>query len=179
MTPFIGQIIIVGFNFAPQGYALCNGQLLPISQNQALFSLLGTFYGGNGQTNFALPDLRGRFPMHAGQGNGLTPRPLGSRGGLETTTLTVQNLPSHSHAASGRQGVLGQQGSSTDPTGRIPAQLVRETAYGAGPPTAFHADGSVEVTVNPAGGNQAFNHMPPFQVVNFAIALQGIFPSPS
>ena len=177
MTPFIGQIITVGFNFAPRGFALCDGQLLPIAQYTALFSLLGTTYGGNGQTTFGLPDLRGRFPMHAGQGPGLSFRPLGQSGGTETTTLSAANLPSHNHAASGRQAVVNGPGDSSNPTGRLPAQLVRENAYSNGAANGFHAADSVEVTVQNAGGNQPFGNMPPYQVINFAIALEGIFPS--
>lgn len=177
MTPFIGQIITVGFNFAPRGFALCNGQLLSISQNTALFSLLGTQYGGDGRTTFGLPDLRGRFPMHWGSGPGLTPRSVGQSGGLETTTLVAGNLPSHSHAASGRQAVVNGTGNSPNPNNRLPAELVRENAYSDGAASGFHAADSVEVTVQPTGNNQPFNNMPPYEVINFAIALQGIFPS--
>jgi len=179
MTPFIGQIIVVGFNFAPRGFAFCDGQLLQIASNTALFSLLGTTYGGDGRTTFGLPDLRGRFPMHQGQGSGLSFRSQGQRGGIETTTLTPNNLPAHSHPASGRQAVVNGAGNSKNPAGRVPAELVRETAYSDGAATGFQRADSVEVSVGNAGGNQPFYNMPPFLVLNFVIALQGIFPSRS
>lgn len=179
MDPFIGMIVMFGGNFAPRGWALCNGQLLAISQNSALFSILGTTYGGDGRTTFGLPDLRSRVPMHAGQGPGLSNRRLGERGGVQDVTLTANQLPSHTHVASGTQQVQNAPGDSSNPTGRIPAELVRENAYGAGPTNADLAAGSVDVTVQNTGGNQPHTNLQPYQVVNFIIALQGIFPSRS
>src|SRR6187399_3074015 len=113
--PFLGEIRLMSFGFAPKGWAFCNGQFLPINQNQALFSLLGTTYGGNGQTNFALPDLRGRIPVHSGQGPGLSNSSLGETGGTEAVTLTVAQLPRHSHAAQGASGA----GNSSGPAGQV------------------------------------------------------------
>src|SRR3954465_13916452 len=119
-TPFIGQISLFGGNFAPRGWAFCKGQLLAISQNTALFSILGTTYGGNGQTTFALPDLRGRVPIHFGQGPGLSSYALGETGGAETTTLTVNELPAHTHAVSPRASNNAQ--TTNRPGGTIPAR---------------------------------------------------------
>ena len=162
--PFIGEIRMVGFDFAPRGWALCNGQLLPINQNTALFSLLGTQYGGNGQTTFALPDLRGRAALHQGSAPGLTPREVGQEGGAEVVSLTTGQLPPHTHSqpAGGRK-------SSGKPVGRAPA------AGGA-------YDDPVAKLMAPTGstGNGApHENMAPFLVVSFIIALQGVFPSPT
>ena len=126
-TPFLAQISTFGFNFAPRGWALCNGQFLPIAQNQALFSLLGTTYGGNGVTTFALPNLQGRAPMHAGNGFGLSPRNLGQSSGAETHTLTASEMPAHSHGgvvAAGMQASTAN-GNSSSPAGQIPAVTPR------------------------------------------------------
>ena len=170
MEYFIGQILIVGFNFAPRGFALCNGQLLPIAQNTALFSLLGTTYGGNGQTTFGLPDLRGRLPIHQGQGPGLSPRSLGERSGVESVTLVSTQMPQHTHTlnAVSESGNVGAPANaflaatgSLDPEYRLAGTAVQLA------PTAI---GSV-------GGSQPHDNMPPFLVVNFVIALEGIFPS--
>jgi microcystin-dependent protein len=164
--PFIGQLMLVGFNFAPRGWAMCNGQILPIAQNTALFSLLGTTYGGNGQTTFALPNLQSRVPVHFGQGPGLSNYDLGQTGGSETVTLTVNNMPAHSHPAGSSQAAA----TSTRPSGQVPA--------GGGAYTAS-SDGT---TLNPAfisnvGGNQPFNNVQPYLALNWVIALEGIFPS--
>jgi microcystin-dependent protein len=170
-TPLLGTIIMFAGNFAPRGWAFCNGQLLAISQNTALFSILGTTYGGNGQTTFALPDLRGRVPMHPGQGPGLSSRTLGELSGSENVTLLNNNMPIHSHllncAATG--------GTQPSPGGGFPA--VESTGTSSNYSSA--ADGS---TMNPAvigtaGGSQPFSIVQPYLCVNFIIALQGIFPS--
>jgi microcystin-dependent protein len=171
-TPFLGQITQFAGNFAPRGYADCSGQILPINQNQALFSLLGTTYGGNGQTTFALPDLRGRAAMHPGQGPGLSPRNLGESSGSETVTLIATQLPvhSHSHSASSAGGNSLTPANaliSTDPGGAS-AGFASATA----PNTALAA-----AAVGNAGGSQPHNNMAPFLCIRFIIALQGIFPS--
>jgi microcystin-dependent protein len=177
MDPFVGEIRMVAFSFAPVGWALCNGQLLAIQQNTALFSLIGTYYGGNGTTNFALPNLQGRFPLHQGAGAGLPDYVLGQVGGSPTATLTSSNLPTHAHTFA--QNVSSASADHADPTGSIPA-LAASSARGAvapfvytqGVPTgAFPAQNT-----GPAGGNQPFNIEPPYLCINFIIALQGIFP---
>lgn len=174
--PFLGEIIMFGGNFAPRGWALCDGQLLAISQNQALFAILGTTYGGDGRTTFGLPDLRGRSPLHEGQGPGLTPRTLGQRGGAEDTTLVVNNLPAHNHSGEGTVQLKASPDAadSSDPTGR---NLALAEAYSADPATLDMAESSASLTTSNTGANQEFNNMHPYQVVNFIIAIQGIFPS--
>jgi microcystin-dependent protein len=172
--PFIGEIRMVGFNFAPRGWALCNGQLLSIAQNTALFSLLGTTYGGNGQTTFALPDLRGRVPLHQGQGPGLTPRTIGESSGTETVTLLSSQMPAHNHTLA----AFNSPGSLDTPTGNVIANIVDPNT--GGPATLFSA--TADTTMNPAsigisGGNQPHENMQPYLCVNFVIALEGIFPS--
>ena len=172
MEPFIATIMMFGGNFAPRGWALCDGQILPIAQNQALFSLLGTTYGGNGQTTFALPDLRGRMPMHAGQGPGLSTRMLGQMGGTESVTLTINNIPAHNHLIN----VKSDAGNSNTPTNNNPAGDADATAT----PFANKADSTMAAsTVSMTGGSQPVATESPFVVVNFIIALQGIFPSQS
>jgi microcystin-dependent protein len=167
--PFLGEVKIVAFNFAPKNWALCNGQLLPISQNQALFSILGTQYGGDGRVNFGLPDLRGRVPMHAG--SSIQGQILGSY----TGTVSLANLPGHSHpaygdpaganlTAPGAAAVLGNEGAGITPQ-----------YYSTNTPTTTMAASMVTNT----GGNQPVSLMQPFSVLNFAIALVGIFPSQS
>ena len=159
--PFIGQIVQFGGNFAPRGWAFCNGQLLSISQNTALFSILGTTYGGDGRTTFGLPELRGRVPMHPGDGPGLAPRNLGEKGGTESNTLTTANLPSHTHGIARDAETTTNRPSSS----ALPARGNR------------YAD-SGDVVASPAtGGSQAFTNIQPYQCINFLIALQGIFPS--
>jgi len=169
--PFIGQIMIVGFNFPPRGYASCDGQLVPISQNNALFSLLGTMYGGNGQTTFALPDLRGRCALHQGQGIALSARDIGETGGLERVGLTVNEIPAHSHLVNVNSGNANRQA----PTGNVPAaEPTGQTAtYSSQPPNATMSPQAIAVT----GGGQSHDNMPPFLTLNFCIALQGIYPS--
>ncbi|MCB9537585.1 MAG: phage tail protein [Myxococcales bacterium] len=183
MEGTIGEIRLFAGNFAPRAWAFCNGQLLPIAQNQALFSILGTTYGGDGQTTFALPDLRGRAPIHAGQGPGLTDRRLGVRGGSESLTLTPQQLPSHTHAASATvtPPALGVEGDSASPAGAVPAKSGQgEPDYhagAAGGDAVTMAPFEAPVTVQNTGGNQPFDKMPPFIAMNYIICLQGIFPS--
>jgi len=164
--PFLAEIRILSFSFAPKGWALCNGQLLPINQNQALFSLLGTTFGGDGRVTFALPDLQGRTPMHVG--DGLT---LGSRGGQQAVTLSQAQIPAHSHSLSATADVA----SSASPAGAVPAKKARFGAdiYAAATSPTPLAAGSL----TSAGGSQAHLNMQPFLALNFVIALQGIFPS--
>jgi microcystin-dependent protein len=174
--PFIGQIMPVGFNFAPRGWALCNGQILSIAQNTALFSLLGTTYGGNGQTTFALPDLRGRVPIHQGQGPGLSNYSLGQVAGTENTTLTTNNMPQHNH---GLFSNAGGKGNSAVPTnnflgvGVVPSSSETTNNYNSAAGTNPLAPGSIGLT----GGNQPFPILQPYLCINFVIALEGIFPS--
>jgi microcystin-dependent protein len=167
-SQFVGEIRIFAGNFAPTGWAFCNGQLLPISQNTALFSILGTAYGGNGLSTFALPDLRGRVPMQPGQGLGLTPRSRGDSPGTETHTLILPELPAHTHPL----GASSSNGTSDAPAGgvmaRSPAAIPQ---YAAGFDTGMAID-----AVSIAGGSQPHNNMQPFLTVNFIIALQGIYP---
>ncbi|TWG90686.1 microcystin-dependent protein [Nocardioides sp. J9] len=163
--PFLSEIRLMSFVFAPKGWALCNGQFLPINQNQALFSLLGTTYGGNGQTTFALPDLRGRVPIHAGAGHA-----LGERGGEQAHTLTVHEMPQHTHVLRGSSRATG---GSADPQGRVLGG--GQNVYRPGSPSTPMEPGSV----TSAGGSQAHENMQPFLTLSFCIALQGIFPSPT
>ena len=175
--PFIGQIVMFGGNFAPRNWAFCDGALLPISQNTALFSILGTTYGGDGRTTFALPDLRGRIPMHPGNGPGLTSRRLGEKGGVENVTLTTNEIPSHSHGATAN--AVAPAGNSNDANNNFWADDagVSSGTYHTGPAnTTMNADA---VQIAPAGGNQAHANVQPYQCVNFIICLYGIFPSRS
>lgn len=169
--PFVGEIRMFAGNFAPRGWAFCDGQLLSVSQNDALFSLLGTIYGGDGRTTFGLPDLRGRIPVHAGTGPGLSPRALGAKAGAEETTLTVNQLPSHSHG---------------------PVQANSQAAADTRPGGDVNASTSVDVYINDAadlnmnsgavtsiGGSRSHTNLQPFLCVHFIIALVGIYPSRS
>lgn len=169
-TPFVGEIRMFGCNFAPRNYVFCNGQLMPISQNTALFSLLGTTYGGNGQTNFALPNLQGRVPMGfgPGAGPGLTPRDLGELGGSEGVTLQQAEMPAHGH------GVTAQS-SRADRANASGAALAASSdqVYATGSPAG--AMSPLEIGI--AGGSQPHNNLQPFLAVNFCIALFGIFPA--
>jgi microcystin-dependent protein len=166
--PFLSEIRMFSFGFAPRGWALCNGQLLPINQNQALFALLGTTFGGNGTTNFALPDLRGRVPIHEGQGAGLSARSLGERVGNEAVTLVAAQMPQHAHA----QAARAVAADALNPASALPAQA-QSPIWRAGAPTPV-ATGVVSTTT---GGSQPHPNMMPFLAINFGIALQGIFPS--
>ena len=168
--PFLSEIRLMSFVFAPRGWALCNGQLLPINQNQALFSLLGTTYGGDGRVNFALPDLRGRSPLHVGAGTS-----LGERDGEEAHTLTVAELPGHSHALSASSDVANTNLPGTAlPAGKPRGGINRYAAAGSSN-TALHPG---SLTAAPGGG-QPHNNLQPYLTINFVIALQGIFPSPN
>ena len=162
--PFLSEIRLMSFVFAPKGWALCNGQLLPINQNQALFSLLGTTYGGDGRVNFALPDLRGRVPMHSGNGH-----TLGERAGEQAHTLSLNEIPQHVHLV---------QASTVTANAPTPANAVFAPSGGNqfyGPPNSLVAH--EPSTVTEVGGSQAHLNMQPFLALNFCIALQGIFPS--
>lgn len=160
--PFIGEVKMVGFNYPPRGWAFCNGQILAIAQNQALFSLLGTTYGGNGQTTFALPDLQGRMPVH----RGITIA-LGQKSGEETHTLIQTEIPQHAHTAQGNTGAPD----ASSPLG---------ATWAAGGSNAYTTSANTTMnpaSVGPAGNSQPHQNMPPFLVVSFIIALEGIFPS--
>lgn len=171
--PFIGEIRMFGGNFAPVGWALCNGQLLPISQNTALFSLLGTNFGGNGTSTFGLPNLQGSVPMHFGDGPGLTPRTIGETGGQATVALTQAFMPPHTHTYSGVNG----NAASTTPTDNFPAVNRGINAYTTPAAAGGQIAGMSVQGVATAGGGQAHNNLQPYLVINFIIALQGVFPS--
>ena len=173
--PMIGEIRMFAGNFAPRGWALCDGQLLPIAQNSALFSILGTTYGGDGRTNFALPDLRGRAPIHAGTGSGLSPKRLGQKGGEENVTLTISQIPSHNHLATVALNADSTVATSDKPENMFPARNAASTPqYGD---TANTTLGLSSVSVGNTGGNRSHNNMQPFLTIHYIIALQGTFPS--
>jgi microcystin-dependent protein len=167
--PFVAEIRIFPFNFAPKGWALCDGQLLPISQNTALFSLLGTTYGGDGKSTFALPDLQGRAPMHSGQGPGLSLHDLGETGGSETVTLLESEIPAHTHSLMS----LGAPANRTNPIGNTIARVSGGNAF-VTPPAAMAS--MAPEALPPAGGDQPHNNMQPYLTLNFNIALQGVYP---
>lgn len=167
-TQYIGEIRIVGFNFAPVGWATCDGQLMSIAQNNALFALIGTTYGGDGVNTFALPDLRSRIPVHQGQGSGLSSYALGQNGGVESVTVTINQLPTHTHAASAARG----PGHISEPEGAIPATHRDYPVFDSAPGTPMGPNALVAV-----GGSQPHENMPPYLGVNFIISLEGIFPS--
>jgi len=170
---FIGEIRIFAGNFAPRSWALCDGQLLPINNYQALFSILGTTYGGDGRTTFALPDLRGRFAMHPGTGAGLSQRRLGEKGGTETVLLTVGQMPQHNHTAVVNAQSL--EGDATIPDAGYWAKSGQgDPDYHSSADTTMNAGA---VVVGNSGGNQAHNNMPPYQCVNYIICLYGVYPS--
>ena len=168
-NPFVGEIRMFGGNFAPAGWMLCQGQLLPISENETLFNLIGTTYGGDGQENFALPDLQGRIPLHQGQGPGISQNyTIGEKAGVESVTVNTNQLPTHSHSFVANTALA----LSADPTGNVVAQ----------PPTINLFFGDVAAaglnpqSIQPAGGNQPHDNMHPFLVINFIISLFGVFP---
>lgn len=170
MDPFVAEIRIFPFNFAPKGWAFCSGQILPLSQNTALFSLLGTTYGGNGQSNFALPNLDGRAPMHPGQGPGLSLHDLGEMGGSETVSLLISEIPGHNHAL---------KANTTAATKSTPAGNSLSRVSGATPfatPPATPTVNLAAQSISPAGGGQPHNNMQPYLTLNFCIALQGVYP---
>jgi microcystin-dependent protein len=166
--PFVAEIRIFPFNFAPRGWAFCDGQILPISQNTALFSLLGTYYGGDGKSNFALPDLQGRAPMHPGQGPGLSLHDLGETGGADFVTLLESEIPAHNHTVT----VSGRGANEND----------AKDLYWAATTVKAYTAGTTNLTpmapeaLPPAGGDQPHNNLQPYLTFNFCIALQGIFP---
>jgi len=172
--PFLGQITMFGGNFAPRGWAFCDGQLLSIAQNTALFSLLGTTYGGDGRTTFGLPDLRGRLPVHAGQGPGLSNIPIGAKAGTEQVTLSATQIPSHTHALQADNNV----GTTPQPANQLLAEFPQtfpvDPYNTAAPTTPMNAN-----AIDHTGGGQAHDNVQPFLCVNFIIALQGIYPSRS
>lgn len=170
-TPFIGQIAVFGYNFVPRGWAECDGRLLPISAHQALFALIGTTYGGDGRTNFALPDLRGRAAIMGGAGPGLTSIPVGAIGGQAQVALSHPELPAHKHALL----ASSETATSTSPAAQVPAA----PAPGASPGVAYAATGSAlaPATVGGTGGRQPHNNIQPSLALRYCIALQGIFPS--
>jgi len=202
--PFVGEISYVGFNFAPKGWAKCDGQLLPVSQYSALYSLLGTAFGGDGRTNFALPDMRGRVPVHQGTGPGLSNYTIGQKGGMETATLNINNLPAHNHTATATSTSTVSGGSISSTLKAVNSDATEKNAQGnalanaAGlnkaystttPDVSMNAGSidstlsgltigtSTEVTIGPTGGNQPFSIKQPYQVVNCIIALEGTYPS--
>jgi microcystin-dependent protein len=164
--PFLSEIRIMSFGFTPKGWALCNGQLLPINQNQALFSLLGTTFGGDGRVNFGLPNLQGKVPIHVGQGH-----TLGETGGEQAHTLSISEVPTHVHAAN----AVNATAATNNPSPAVlMAQSTSAQLYGSGNPVGMASN-----AVTNAGGSQAHLNMQPFLTLNFSIALQGIFPSPN
>lgn len=191
--PFIGQIIQGGWNFAPRGYSMCNGQSIGIAQNTALFSLLGTTFGGNGTTTFNLPDLQGRSMINAGNGAGLSPYVLGQVGGTENTTLTTPNLPAHIHpvTSTGTNGLNAADVKAASQTPTTGAIFGRGVDIGGGggvapaiylpagttPTVALNLNVAAGVAVGPTGNNQPFSNLSPYLAVTIVIALQGIFPS--
>lgn len=168
MDPFVGEIMLVGFTFCPRGYAEANGQLLQISSHAALFSLYGAQYGGDGRTTFALPDLRGRVPVHVGQGPGLSNRAQGATGGSETNTLTVGQLPPHGHSLN----AISSGGDNPSPSGNLLADDGSDRIYAGGTPNTQMAPSAIGNT----GSGQAVNNMQPFVTLRYCVALQGLFP---
>jgi microcystin-dependent protein len=169
--PFLGEIRMTGFNFAPQGWALCDGQLLPISQNEALFAIIGTYYGGNGTSNFALPNLQSRVPIHQGVGSGLSQYIVGQTGGVESVALQYNQMPVHNHSV----GVVNAGGNVAGPSGNYPAIESTGTSlnYSNSTPNAsLNA-----ATIGNAGGTTPVSIIQPYLCVNFIIALTGIFPT--
>lgn len=177
--PFIGEIKVFGFNFPPQGHMTCEGQIMPIAQNTALFALIGTIYGGNGQTTFALPDLRGRAPIGQGQGPGLPSYFIGELGGNTTATLLTSNMPIHNHAATGINVRIPVTSASEDSsaTNNYIGNAVNDTFGPAASPTNSLGAPVVSGTTAIAGGSQPFSIMNPYLTINYSIAIYGIFPS--
>ncbi|MEO8503273.1 MAG: tail fiber protein [Acidobacteriota bacterium] len=169
MDPFVAEIRIFPFNFPPKGWAFCDGQLLPLSQNTALFSLLGTTYGGDGKSNFALPDVQGNAPMHPGQGPGLSLHDLGETGGSDTVSLLESEIPSHAHQ------LRANSDSADQPVPSATRSLARSTGGFAWNPT-FTPTPFGDSALAPAGGDQPHNNLQPYLTLNFCIALQGVYP---
>lgn len=183
MEPFIGQIMMFGGNFAPRGWAFCDGQLLAISQNDALFSIIGTIYGGDGRTSFALPDLRGRVAKHPGNGAGLSPKRLGQRGGREDVVLTTLNLPPHGHSAGTLKGTIQtneEDGISDEPSGKNFGNFSEGTPFNMNANDSSMALDNVKIDSGATGnngGSQQFDIENPYECVNYIIALYGTYPS--
>jgi len=177
--PFIAEIVMFGGNFAPRQWAYCDGQLLAISQNSALYSLLGTTYGGDGRTTFGLPDLRGRVPVGPRNGPGLSSYRLGQRGGTESSTLSTNNLPAHNHAATAQLNCVAGPGNTNVAAANYPSKDlgVSSATYHSGPSDSQMASGAVAVTTANTGGGTSFENRQPYLAINFIIALQGVFPS--
>ena len=175
--PFVAEIRIFPFNFAPKGWAWCDGQLLAISQNTALFSLLGTTYGGDGKSNFALPNMQGNAPMHPGQGPGLAIHDLGEMGGSDTVSLLESEIPAHSHTV---MSVAAFNASDNSPQNNVLAKAAAIgaalNAYVPGSPNPAPVVHMADTAIAPAGGDQPHNNMQPYLTLNFCIALQGVFP---
>jgi microcystin-dependent protein len=169
--PFVGEIRMFAGNFAPQGWAFCDGQLLAVSQNDALFSLFGTVYGGDGRTTFGLPDLRGRVPMHAGTGPGLSQRRLGARGGTETATVAVDQIPSHTHQMKASGDLAGR----ANPQDNLPAKSAQIELYSGDAPDVALSPSAISAV----GDNQPHSNLMPFLCIHFIVALVGIYPSRS
>ena len=169
MDPFVAEIRIFPFNFAPKGWAFCDGQILPLSQNTALFSLLGTTYGGDGKSNFALPNMQGNVPMHPGQGPGLSLHDLGETGGSDTVTLLESEIPSHSH------GLNVSQSDATDQS-PVAEQFASGIAIGTYAVPGANLTQLSSSGIAPAGGDQPHNNLQPYLTLNFCIALQGVYP---
>lgn len=168
-TPFVGEIRMFGGNFAPRAWAFCNGQLMAVSQNDALFSLLGTIYGGDGRTTFGLPDMRGRLPVHYGQGPGLSPRPIGQKTGVERVTLNVNDMATHTHALNATTNTTGN---NSDPAGRVLAAGTSGQYKLTGTPVKMSAN-----AIKQTGNSASHTNLMPTQCVSFIIALVGIYPS--
>ncbi|MEL7084641.1 MAG: tail fiber protein [Cyanobacteria bacterium P01_A01_bin.3] len=169
--PFLAEIRMVGFNFAPRGWAFCDGQILPINQNQSLYSLLGTTYGGDGRTSFALPDLRSRVPMHLGNSEAGTTIQLGQRGGAETVTLSAAEMPGHTHSAKASAEAASVPSATNNFLGS-PATSIGNTYRASGSSVSLNSN-----AVGSSGGGQGRQNMQPYQTLTFCIALQGLFPS--
>ena len=169
-NPFVAEIRIFPFNFAPKGWAFCDGQILPLSQNTALFTLLGTTYGGDGKSNFALPNMQGNAPMHPGQGPGLSLHDLGETGGSDTVTLLESEIPSHSH------GLMAEALAASSQTPGPTVGLARSRTIAIYSATTTGLVQMSDQTVAPAGGDQPHNNLMPYLTLNFCIALQGVYP---
>ncbi len=179
--PFVGEVKVFGFNFAPVGYMTCQGQLLSIAQNTALFALLGTIYGGDGQTTFALPDLQGRVPIGQGTGPGLPTYDIGEEAGTPSVTLTTNNLPMHIHSANSSLKVQVKASTANageqSPEGTFPAVTTSSNYADSATANTFTGGTTITGSFDPAGGSQPFSIMNPYLCMNYSIAIEGIFPS--
>ncbi len=175
--PFLAEIIMFGGNFAPRGWAFCDGQLLSIASHSAVFSLMGTTFGGDGRTTFGLPDLRGRVAVHPGSGPGLSSYSYGQKGGVERNYLTVNQMPSHSHTATATAHATSTRGNNSNPTGNLMAEKSRTNIYSNVAPDVAMSANAVTVQVGNNGGGQQVENRMPYLGIYHIIALQGIFPS--